>query len=78
MVLLAHCAFVEKLKTKALEYTNVKVQIVTEEYTSQTCLKCHTRTKTSNEIFKCKNCCFKIDRDILGSRNILLKTWNLM
>ena len=78
MVLLAHCAFVEKLKTKALEYTNVKVQIVTEEYTSQTCLKCHTRTKTSNEIFKCNNCSFKIDRDILGSRNILLKTWNLM
>lgn len=78
MVLLAHCAFVEKLKTKALEYKNIKVQIVTEEYTSQTCIKCHTRTKTSNEIFKCKNCCFKIDRDILGSRNILLKTWNLM
>lgn len=78
MVLLAHCAFVEKLKTKALDYTNIKVQIVTEEYTSQTCLKCHTRTKTSNEIFKCKNCSFKIDRDILGSRNILLKTWDLM
>jgi len=78
MVLLAHCAFVEKLKTKALEYTNVKVQIVTEEYTSQTCPKCHTRTKTANEIFKCKSCQFKIDRDILGSRNILLKTWNLM
>lgn len=78
MVLLAHCAFVEKLKTKALEYKNVKVQIVTEEYTSQTCIKCHTKTKTSNEIFKCSNCCFKIDRDVLGSRNILLKTWNLM
>ena len=78
MVLLAHCAFVEKLKTKASEYTNVKVQIVTEEYTSQTCLKCHTRTKTSNETHKCKNCHFEIDRDILGSRNILLKTWDLM
>lgn len=78
MVLLAHCAFVEKLKTKASEYTNVKVQIVTEEYTSQTCLKCHLKTKTSNETYKCKNCKFEIDRDILGSRNILLKTWGLM
>jgi putative transposase len=78
MVILAHCKFVEKLKTKALEYTNVKVHIVTEEYTSQTCLNCHNRTKTTQEIFKCDTCGFKIDRDILGSRNILLKTWNLM
>ena len=78
MVILAHCKFVEKLKTKALEYTDVKVHVVTEEYTSQTCLKCKNRTKTTNELFKCKICDFKIDRDILGSRNILLKSWNLM
>lgn len=78
MVILAHCKFVEKLKTKALEYTNVKVHVVTEEYTSQTCLKCHQKTKTTQEIFKCKSCGFKIDRDVLGSRNILLKAWNLM
>jgi putative transposase len=78
MVILAHCKFVEKLKTKALEYTNVKVHVVTEEYTSQTCLKCKNKTKTTNELFKCKICNFKMDRDILGSRNILLKSWNLM
>lgn len=78
MVILAHCKFVEKLKTKALDYTNIKVHEVTEEYTSQTCLKCHTLTKTTNEIFKCGSCGLKIDRDILGSRNILLKAWNLM
>jgi len=78
MVLLGHCKFVEKLKTKASEYSNIKVIIVTEEYTSQTCLKCHTRTKTSNELYKCKNCGFEIDRDILGSINILLKEWCLM
>lgn len=78
MVILAHCKFVEKLKTKALEYTNVKVHVVTEEYTSQTCLKCKNRTKTSNELFKCGSCKLEIDRDILGSRNILLKSWDLM
>ena len=78
MVLLAHCKFVEKLKTKALDYNNVNVHEVTEEYTSQTCPFCKNRTKTTSEIFTCKYCKFKIDRDILGSRNILLKTWNLM
>jgi putative transposase len=78
MVLLAHCKFIEKLKTKASEYFNVKVVIVTEEYTSQTCLRCHLKTKTSNELFKCNHCGFEIDRDILGSINILLKKWGLM
>jgi len=78
MVLLGHCKFIEKLKIKASEYSNVRVIIVTEEYTSQTCLKCHLRTKTSNELFKCKHCGFEIDRDILGSINILLKEWDLM
>ncbi len=78
MVVLAHCMFVEKLKTKAQDYNNIKIHEVTEEYTSQTCLKCHLRTKTTSEIYKCKNCKFVIDRDILGSRNILLKSWDLM
>jgi putative transposase len=78
MVVLGHCKFVERLKNKASDYRNIKVHEITEEYTSQTCLKCHSRTKTSKEIYKCKTCKFEIDRDILGSRNILLKSWNLM
>ncbi len=78
MVVLGHCKFIEKLKTKASEYTDVQVKIVSEEYTSQTCLKCHKLTKTSNELYKCKHCLFEIDRDFLGSRNILLKDWNLL
>ena len=78
MVVLGHCKFIEKLKTKASEYTDVQVKIVTEEYTSQTCPKCHKLTKTSNETYKCKYCSFEMDRDFLGSRNILLKDWNLL
>ncbi len=78
MVVLGHCKFIEKLKTKASEYTDVQVKIVTEEYTSQTCPKCHKLTKTSNETYKCKYCFFEMDRDFLGSRNILLKDWNLL
>jgi transposase len=54
---------------------NVNIHIITEEYTSQTCLNCKNLTKTNNEIFICKCCNFTIDRDILGSTNILLKNW---
>ena len=75
MVVLGHCKFIERLKTKVEEFTNVKIHIITEEYTSQKCLKCKAFTKTKNEIFICKNCNFKIDRDILGSTNILLNNW---
>jgi transposase len=75
MVVLGHCKFIERLKTKAEEFTNVKIHIITEEYTSQRCLACNTFTKTKAEMFTCKSCNFTIDRDILGSTNILLKNW---
>ena len=77
MVVLGHCKFIERLKTKAEEFKNVKIHIITEEYTSQICLNCKKRTKTSKETFICDDviCNFTIDRDILGSTNILLKNW---
>ena len=75
MVVLGHCKFVERLITKAEEFSNVQVNIVTEEYTSQTCLRCCKRTKLSSELFKCNYCSFELDRDFLGSKNILLKNW---
>lgn len=73
MTVLGHSMFIEKLKVKANLYKNVLINIVTEEYTSQRCLNCSCLTKTSSEIYVCKNCKFKIDRDILGSTNILIK-----
>lgn len=75
MVVLGHCKFIEKLKAKADLYNNVKVNIITEEYTSQKCLKCKKLTKTTKEIYVCESCNFTIDRDVLGSTNILLKNW---
>lgn len=77
MVVLGHCKFVERLKTKAETFRNVKIHVITEEYTSQICLCCKKLTKTSDEIYICNNrkCNFTIDRDILGSTNILLKNW---
>lgn len=75
MIVLGHCKFVERLKTKANLYTNVKVHIISEEYTSQICLNCSRLTKTTNELYICKYCSFTLDRDVLGSTNILLKNW---
>ena len=73
--MLGHGKFIETLKTKADLYTNVQVNIITEEYTSQTCIKCKKRTKTTSELFKCNYCNYKLDRDLIGSTNILLKNW---
>lgn len=78
MVLLGHCKFIEKLKTKAEEYANVKVNVVTEEYTSQICPNCHKLTGNQGEIYTCQFCGHREDRDLIGSRNILLKSWNLL
>lgn len=73
MVVLGHSTFVEKLKTKADLYKNVWINQITEEYTSQECLKCRKKTKVTSEIYKCKECGYTIDRDILGSTNIWIK-----
>ena len=78
MTVLGHSKFIETLKTKASEYKDVVIIDTTEEYTSQTCLKCQCRTKTSKEIYKCSKCSFTCDRDTLGSINILLKSWGFM
>ena len=75
MVVLGHCKFVERLKTKAGTYKDVKVHVITEEYTSQKCLSCKKMTKTKCEKYVCNTCNFTIDRDVLGSTNILLKNW---
>ncbi|ARF09906.1 hypothetical protein Indivirus_5_29 [Indivirus ILV1] len=46
---------------------------VTEEYTSQLCAKCGKLDKTYvNRVKKCKHCKQEINRDVNGSRNILL------
>ena len=77
MVVLGHCKFVERLKTKAEEFTNVQIHVISEEFTSQRCLECRklTKMKKGEEIHKCNFCKIEIDRDVLGSTNILLKNW---
>jgi transposase len=72
---LSHYRFKKYLNAKAEEY-KVRVYETREDYTSQACTKCGTLSKDYNgkRVKKCKGCGYKIDRDINGSRNILLKT----
>jgi putative transposase len=48
---------------------------VTEEYTSKTCTGCGSIKDNlgGNRVYNCNNCGLSIDRDVNGSRNILLK-----
>ena len=72
---LSHYKFKQHLINKGNEY-GCKIKIVTEEYTSQCCSNCGILSNNYNYRLKiCPNCDLKIDRDINGSRNILIKNW---
>lgn len=68
----------DKFKRKLLWLCNKNdsnLYIVTEEYTSKTCTNCG-KVKDNlgkNTIYNCDECKLKIERDINGARNILLK-----
>ena len=71
--MLSHYSFRQHLKNKCLEY-GCHLEIVTEEYTSKTCTNCGTIGNNFTKRVKCcTNCHYKIDRDINGARNILIK-----
>ena len=71
---LSHYSFRQHLQTKCKEY-GCQFELCTEEYTSLTCTYCGYRSKHYNEREKeCLKCKKKIDRDINGARNILIKT----
>jgi putative transposase len=71
----SHFRFRQHLIHKACEYPWCQVVICTEEYTSKTCGFCgyiHKKLGGSKE-FCCPQCKTKLDRDINGARNILLR-----
>lgn len=69
----AHYRFKRKIKAKAEEYS-CKVVDCNEAYTSMTCGCCGTENQIGEkEVWTCRHCGFKHDRDINGARNILLK-----
>jgi putative transposase len=69
-----HCEFVDRLITKSREYF-CNVIVVKEDYTSKTCTNCGNIKYDlgSSKSYCCEKCKILIDRDINGSRNILLK-----
>ena len=73
----SHYRFKQYLKAKAKKY-KTNIYDVDEAYTSQTCTMCGMLSKVydNNRIKECSFCKYKIDRDINGSRNILLKCIN--
>ncbi len=77
MMNLSHYLFKQRLLSLSQEYTNCKVEIVSETYTSKTCGNCGKLNENlkSSKLFKCQECDIKIDRDANGARNILLKNY---
>ena len=66
--------FKQKLRYEAYKRKR-NLYIVTEEFTSKTCTSCGKIKNNlgSNKVFECTDCGLKIDRDINGARNILIK-----
>lgn len=72
---LSHYRFRQHLLNKGQE-KGCKIEIVDESYTSQCCGACGRLSKKydSDRVKQC-SCGIKIDRDLNGARNILLKTF---
>jgi len=73
MTMYSFYKFEQILKFKAKMY-NKKVVSVEEDFTSKTCTNCGKLNDVKgSEVYKCKVCNIIIDRDVNGSRNILIK-----
>jgi putative transposase len=63
---------VKKYLTYKLKQQGIKLHLIDESYTSQTCPVCSKRNKTSSRNYSCE-CGYEEHRDIHGARNILSK-----
>jgi putative transposase len=71
---LQHYQFKQRIFNALELNSDSNVLEVTEEYTSKTCGSCGKLNDVgSSRTFKCSQCNLKIDRDVNGARNILLK-----
>lgn len=66
-------SFMLKLEYKCKK-NGKKLYVVDESYTSKTCTLCGEINEVGgSEVYKCKGCKNEVDRDVNGSRNILIK-----
>ena len=74
----SHFSFRQRLLNKIREFPNVKVKMVTEEYTSKTCGQCGTLNQSlgAKKVFSCGKCDYEANRDLNAARNILIKSIN--
>lgn len=72
---LSYYKFTQRLKYKC-EKNKINVTIVHEGYTSKLCSNCGWENEKlgKSKIFKCKECKKIIDRDINGSKNMIIKS----
>jgi putative transposase len=80
MLTWSHFRFCQFLLHKIREYPWCQVIVCTEEYTSKTCGCCgHIHRKLGgSKVFRCPSCAAKLDRNINGARNILLRYLTLL
>jgi putative transposase len=73
LMMQSHYKFQQHL-TQKCEEKGCEIVIVTEEYTTQACTKCgELSSNCQNRIKTCTSCGMKMNRDLNGARNILLK-----
>ena len=74
MLMFSFHGFKKKLSWKCIT-SNKKLIIVDESFTSCTCTNCGMINNTKGkENLKCVKCNLEIDRDVAGSRNIMIKS----
>ncbi len=71
---ISYYKFLQKLKNRCIEY-DIELVIKPEYYTSKTCTKCGNikHDLKNNDMYNCRCCGLKIERDINGARNIMLR-----
>src|SRR4051794_5957972 len=74
MLTWSHGRFLTRLLDKA-EEMGKKVVIVSEAYTSKTCSACGwvNQSLGGQNVFRCQNCKWIVDRDVNGARGIFLR-----
>lgn len=77
MLSLSHYAFRQKLISRAKQTRN-RIYVLNESYTSMTCGNCGSLKEDlkGKKTYKCDKCKMKLDRDINGARNIMIRLYS--
>ena len=64
---------IRKMLERKAKYVGIKVKLINEAYTSQSCPKCGNKHKPRDRRYHCPKCGFKYHRDAVGAINIYRK-----